>query len=295
MAVSAVITPGKIFNDGEAVTVSELNKLGAPTVDISGAVGSLSLADGSVTNAKVAAGTGVQLNKLETGTDAQVIVANSSGEGVWVAVSGDATVDNLGALTIADDAVTPAKLEDGTQGDILYYGASGAPARLGTGTSGQVLKSGGAGANPAWASGAGTMLGHSYYDPASQATISPGTSYADLDTTNVAVTFTAPTSGNVLLKAHYTLNLQGDATTGLFLSLHDGASTITDSGRTVARPSITGASSETGEYAMSSCWKLTGLSGAKTLTVQGKIYSTGYVDVLVGGDYGPFVIEVIEL
>ena len=76
MAVSAVITPGKIFNDGEAVTVSELNKLGAPTVDISGAVGTLSLADGSVTNAKVAAGTGgagtgVQLNKLEIGSDAQ--------------------------------------------------------------------------------------------------------------------------------------------------------------------------------------------------------------------------------
>ena len=51
MAVSAVITPGKIFNDGEAVTISELNKLGAPTVDISGAVGTLSLAVGSVTNA----------------------------------------------------------------------------------------------------------------------------------------------------------------------------------------------------------------------------------------------------
>ena len=41
---------------------------------------------------------------------------------------------------IADDDVTLAKLEDGTQGDILYYGASGAPARLGFGVDGQLLK-----------------------------------------------------------------------------------------------------------------------------------------------------------
>ena len=135
MAVSAVITPGKIFNDGEAVTISELNKLGAPTVDISGAVGTLSLADGSVTNAKVAAGTGaagtgVQLNKLEIGSDAQVIVANSSGEGVWVAVSGDATVDNLGAVTIAAGAVEATMLAANAAmpaGAITQYGGTSAP------------------------------------------------------------------------------------------------------------------------------------------------------------------------
>ena len=57
----------------------------------------------------------------------------------------------LATAYIADNAITLAKLEDGTQGDVLYYGASGAPARLGAGSSGQVLTSGGAGANPAWA------------------------------------------------------------------------------------------------------------------------------------------------
>ena len=54
-------------------------------------------------------------------------------------------------VTVADNSVTLAKLEDGVQGDILYYGASGAPARLGFGTSGDVLTTGGTGANPAWA------------------------------------------------------------------------------------------------------------------------------------------------
>lgn len=113
MAVSATVTPGKIFTDGEAVTISDLNKLGSPTVDISGAVGTLSLSDGSVTNAKVAASAGVQLNKLETGTDAQVIVANSSGEGAWQTISGDATVDNAGAMTIAAGAVEESMLAAG--------------------------------------------------------------------------------------------------------------------------------------------------------------------------------------
>lgn len=51
---------------------------------------------------------------------------------------------------IADNAVTLDKIEDGTQGDVLIFGASGAPTRLGTGTSGQVLQAGGAGVNPSW-------------------------------------------------------------------------------------------------------------------------------------------------
>ena len=69
---------------------------------------------------------------------------------------GAATAGTIGEVQVAtamvaDNAVTLAKLEDGTQGDILYYGASGAPTRLGAGTSGDVLTTGGGGANPAWA------------------------------------------------------------------------------------------------------------------------------------------------
>ena len=59
--------------------------------------------------------------------------------------------DAVTTAKIADNNVTLAKLEDGTQGDILYYGASGAPARLGFGTDGYFLKTQGTGANPAWA------------------------------------------------------------------------------------------------------------------------------------------------
>jgi hypothetical protein len=60
------------------------------------------------------------------------------------------TTLNSALQIIADNFVTLAMLEHGTQGDILYYGASGAPARLSAGVTGQVLKTNGAGSNPAW-------------------------------------------------------------------------------------------------------------------------------------------------
>jgi hypothetical protein len=51
---------------------------------------------------------------------------------------------------LADDAVTLAKMDAGTQGGIIFYGASGAPTQLGPGTDGQFLKTQGADANPVW-------------------------------------------------------------------------------------------------------------------------------------------------
>ena len=81
----------------------------------------------------------------------KIWIGDSSGDAQEFALSGDVTMTAGGAVTVADNAITLAKLEDGTQGDVLYYGASGAPARLGAGSNGQVLTSGGAGANPAWA------------------------------------------------------------------------------------------------------------------------------------------------
>jgi hypothetical protein len=66
--------------------------------------------------------------------------------------------DNVTTAKVLDNNVTLAKLGDGTQGDILYYGASGAPARLGFGTSGDFLKTQGTGANPTWATAGGKIL-----------------------------------------------------------------------------------------------------------------------------------------
>jgi microcystin-dependent protein len=112
MAVSATVTPGKIFQPSEVVSISELNKLGSPTIDIAGAVGSLSLTDGSVTNAKVAASTGIQLNKLEVGTNAQVAVADSAGALALQSMTGDVTITNLGVTALATDSVVTTNITD---------------------------------------------------------------------------------------------------------------------------------------------------------------------------------------
>lgn len=59
------------------------------------------------------------------------------------------------AATPADNSVTLAKLSDGTQGGLIYYGGSGAPTELAAGTSGQFLQTQGAGSNPVWAAAGG--------------------------------------------------------------------------------------------------------------------------------------------
>jgi len=52
------------------------------------------------------------------------------------------------------------QLKPGTQGDILYAGASGVWAKLGFGTSGQYLQTLGTGANPQWSAPPGEGLTH---------------------------------------------------------------------------------------------------------------------------------------
>ena len=107
---------------------------------------------------------------------------------------------------IINDAVTLAKMEDGTQGDVLYYGASGAPSRLGAGTSGQFLQTLGAGSNPAWSdvpqSVGGAWLNLAVTRPGTtQVTVTAdqlvvrNTSGAGVRITSVNVTGTITTSG----------------------------------------------------------------------------------------------------
>jgi hypothetical protein len=124
MAVTATVTPGKVFGDSDVITKETLNQLGQPTVSVDGSVGSLALSDGSVTNAKVAGDAAINLTKLEGISRGSVIIGNSSGKGAVVdandngkilvgdgtdlnsvAVSGDISLASTGAVTIASGAV----------------------------------------------------------------------------------------------------------------------------------------------------------------------------------------------
>lgn len=77
---------------------------------------------------------------------------------LWFKLDGSSCYAPLGwhlynTTSSAWEAVkTPvSSLADNTQGDIIYYGASGAPAVLNAGTDGHYLKTRGAGQNPEWA------------------------------------------------------------------------------------------------------------------------------------------------
>lgn len=90
------------------------------------------------------------------GAEFLVAASHSSLSGERVAtdtatITWDFSTASQAKANVPDNAITLAKLEDGTQGDLLYYGASGAPERLGAGTNGQVLTTQGAAANPAYA------------------------------------------------------------------------------------------------------------------------------------------------
>jgi len=74
------------------------------------AVTSAKILDGTITDTDVAASAAIALSKLASGTSGQIIVANVSGVPVYVVLSGDATIDNAGAITIANSAITNAKL-----------------------------------------------------------------------------------------------------------------------------------------------------------------------------------------
>ena len=113
-----------------------------------------------------------------TGTNNIEVIIGTS---LSIGTPSDSTVSTA---KIVDDAVTLAKMEHGTQGDVPYYGASGAPARLSAGTVGQSFQSGGAGANPSW--------GNSFVsrgDPAAadktQATLTINGTWVDWDLSSI--------------------------------------------------------------------------------------------------------------
>ena len=98
------------------------------------------IADDAVTTDKLAN----SINSAITANTAKVTNATHSGD-----------VTGATALTIADNAVTLAKMASGTDGNIISYDTSGNPVAVATGSSGQILTSAGAGAVPSFQTAAG--------------------------------------------------------------------------------------------------------------------------------------------
>jgi len=66
--------------------------------------GVTAIAAGVVVNADIAAAAAIELTKLEAVAPTYIVVGNAASQAVAVVVSGDATIDNAGALTVTGAA-----------------------------------------------------------------------------------------------------------------------------------------------------------------------------------------------
>ena len=191
------ITKGKTFSSGDTVTAADLNSLLDDAVINNNAITANHIADSSINNSAVSGTAAIDFSKLASLSTGQVLAGNE-GTPTATTLSADVTLAADGAVTIANDAVTQAKIADDAvgadqiadgavdgaaiamgsdaQGDILYYDGT-SYVRLGAGTAGQVLQSGGAGANPSWVD---------------QAEGNPSVGQIDFFTSGTSQTFTVP-------------------------------------------------------------------------------------------------------
>ncbi|MDI6721247.1 MAG: hypothetical protein QMD85_02560, partial [Candidatus Aenigmarchaeota archaeon] len=117
------ITTMDIAND--AVTAAELANNSVDSDEIqsgavtgpklgANAVTTSKISDGTITNADINDAAAITLSKLSSGTSGEIIVVGGSNAPVYLNMSGDATISNIGAVTIANSAITSAKISDGT-------------------------------------------------------------------------------------------------------------------------------------------------------------------------------------
>ena len=135
---------GKIYMGDSNNKSAQITVSGDVTLAKTGAV---TIADDAVTTAKLAnitqgsilvGGASDAPTVYDAKTEGQILVGDGT-DIASVAVSGDVTLAKTGAVTIADDAVTTAKLANITQGSILVGGASDAPTVYDAKTEGQIL------------------------------------------------------------------------------------------------------------------------------------------------------------
>jgi hypothetical protein len=109
-ALSVNVDGSTIEINTDAVRVKDLGITTAKLAD--SAVTSAKIADATIVDADISGTAAIALSKLATATSGQVIVHNSSGVPTAVTMSGDTTIAAGGAVTIANNAVTEAKIVD---------------------------------------------------------------------------------------------------------------------------------------------------------------------------------------
>ena len=199
-------------------------------------------------------------------------------------LTGDVTtVEGAVATTIADNAVTLAKMAGGTDGNLITYDTSGNPAYVATGTSGHVLTSAGADAVPTFQAGAVSIYpAFAYHKNGS--TQSVGTGAADaiitfeteqFDTDN---TFTSDTTFTPAVAGYYFIQatIQCNLPTGTYWQLR-----IEVNGSTVNTEANTNATGGTLTMQTSISW-VQYLDGDDYLKIFGRQASGGTISTTTG-------------
>jgi hypothetical protein len=150
-------------------------------------VGTSKIQDDAVTPAKINI-----IDDSTAATSGQILVGDGTDFGN-VAVSGDATLASSGAVTIADNAITLAKMAGITRASIIVGDASGDPSALAKGTSEQVLRVNTAGTDLEYADAVGgaawALKSANYTSVAGDGVM--------VDTSSSAITITLPGSASL--------------------------------------------------------------------------------------------------
>jgi len=100
---------------------------------------------GSIINEWIKSGANIALNKLASGTAAYIVMANVSGVPTYTQLTGDATISDAGVITISNDAITSAKIDDETITSSDILNGTIALSKLATGTDGYIIVNNGSG------------------------------------------------------------------------------------------------------------------------------------------------------
>lgn len=127
--------------------------------------------------------------------------------------------------TVADNAITLAKMAGGTDGNLITFDASGDPAYVATGSSGQVLTSAGAGSPPTFETIASPAIAQTAFTQNVSDISTTSTSFTSTGITIVLSSNLASTNSKVRLRFHG--RVDADASRIISFTLHDGSSELT--------------------------------------------------------------------
>jgi hypothetical protein len=184
-----------------------------------------------------------------------------------------------------------------TTGDLIYSSTGSTPARLGIGSTGQYL--GVSGGVPAWASAG--LLALKVYAPGTTTVLSTSSStFADVDATNAAVVFTAPASGNVIVRVSAWADVTAGSIGAYLWGLREGSSDLVGPTTIVLRDGAATTPGQANQAYLSVPMYVSGISaGSHTYKLSHATTSaaTGRTIVKDGSvatnSFGPLIIEVL--